>query len=332
MNLFYVCQNKTYKQESSGQYLWSPQKQRNGRNNKGYTNMATVKKGDVIFHGAKQETYAISVAKEDCYEADQPYELKYITSEKLWDNNGYRVDCDYIKLTNPLDMKQLFSWFKDHYKKDSAFTKDGECKQIYLNNIDKNHANFIVKQILDLQQNIIVKRSIECIFKDMLEVHNSEYADYELNEINEIVNEVSISDSKVTWKGQKLKKEFINSSGTGKSKPKRNSRIAANALIIAKHLCEYNRQHRVFIRKDGMTNYTEPHHLIPMSNHRDFSYNLDVEENIVSLCSYCHNLLHYGRLIDKQPILKKIFEERQAALANVGLELNKFEDLLKYYI
>ena len=35
-----------------------------------------LQKGDLIFHGANQETYAISIAQSDCYEAEQPEELK----------------------------------------------------------------------------------------------------------------------------------------------------------------------------------------------------------------------------------------------------------------
>jgi 5-methylcytosine-specific restriction protein A len=58
---------------------------------------------------------------------------------------------------------------------------------------------------------------------------------------------------------------------------------------------------------------------------------LDVEENIVSLCSHCRNLLHYGRPVDKEPVLKKLFTDRQAALLAAGLDLGAFEDLMKYY-
>lgn len=53
-------------------------------------------------------------------------------------------------------------------------------------------------------------------------------------------------------------------------------------------------------------------------------------ENIVSLCSHCHNLLHYGKMEDKIPLLKKLYEDRQAALAQVGLEIS-FDELKAYY-
>ena len=88
----------------------------------------------------------------------------------------------------------------------------------------------------------------------------------------------------------------------------------------------------IFERKSGK-GYTEPHHLIPISKYRDFDYkkcSLDVMENIVSLCSHCHNLLHYGKYEDKEPILKKLYDERKNALAKVELDIT-FDKLTKYY-
>lgn len=51
----------------------------------------------------------------------------------------------------------------------------------------------------------------------------------------------------------------------------------------------------------------EPYHLIPISKYKDFDYkncSLDTMENIVSLCSHSHNLLHYGKFEDKNLFLK----------------------------
>jgi len=60
-----------------------------------------------------------------------------------------------------------------------------------------------------------------------------------------------------------------------------------------------------------------------------FDVSLDVEENIVSLCSNCHNNLHYGR--DYEVILNKLYDERIDHLIKVGLHI-KFEDLLEMYV
>ena len=88
---------------------------------------------------------------------------------------------------------------------------------------------------------------------------------------------------------------------------KRNSRISGNRIIYprdpsvakralgrANHLCEVNSTHVSFLRRNGHVLYMEPHHLIPISFTDYFGVNLDREQNIFSLCSNCHNQIHYG--------------------------------------
>lgn len=72
----------------------------------------------------------------------------------------------------------------------------------------------------------------------------------------------------------------------------------------------------------------EPHHLIPLSQHKKFDVSLDVEENIVSLCSNCHNLLHYGS--DYEALLKKLYDERKDLLESVGICVT-YDELVSMY-
>lgn len=119
---------------------------------------------------------------------------------------------------------------------------------------------------------------------------------------------------------------------TNKLIPKRDPKVAADALARADYKCEVDINDRIFLRKSGI-GYTEPHHLIPISKFHDFDYencSLDIMENIVSLCSHCHNLLHYGRNEDKAPVLKQLYEDRKATLAKVGLDIT-FDELREYY-
>lgn len=105
--------------------------------------------------------------------------------------------------------------------------------------------------------------------------------------------------------------------------------VAANALCNANYRCEICATHPTFIRKSNGKPYTEPHHLVPMSAQKDFSVSLDVENNIVSLCSNCHNQIHYGIEIDS--ILKPLYEQRKELLKKVGIEAT-YDELKKYYI
>lgn len=74
--------------------------------------------------------------------------------------------------------------------------------------------------------------------------------------------------------------------------------------------------------------YTEPHHLVPMSYSEKFEVSLDREENIVSLCSNCHNQLHYGEGFEV--LLETLYNERKDYLKNIGIEIT-FEELLEMY-
>ena len=101
-----------------------------------------------------------------------------------------------------------------------------------------------------------------------------------------------------------------------------------NALEIADFKCEFDSAHRTFIRKRDSMPYTEPHHLIPLEYHDKFDVSLDVEENIVSLCSTCHNQLHYGR--DIEIILEPLYNSRHDLLARAGIVIT-YNELLKMY-
>ena len=101
------------------------------------------------------------------------------------------------------------------------------------------------------------------------------------------------------------------------------------ALVKANYNCEIDCNHPSFIRKSNNKNYTEPHHLIPIAFQDDFGNNsLDIPENIVSLCSNCHNEIHYG--VNGKNILKRLYDERKDELEknNIGIT---FEQLCKYY-
>lgn len=110
----------------------------------------------------------------------------------------------------------------------------------------------------------------------------------------------------------------------------RSKKVAFNALKKANFLCEMDSSHDVFMRKNADITYTEPHHLVPLSTQNEFpDVNLDREQNIVSLCSACHNQLHYGK--DFENILKPLYEERKELLKLIGINIS-YEQLRTYYI
>ncbi len=328
MSVFFVNQGKTAEHEYVGKYVWAPQKNKVGNDNPGFYTMNEIRKGDFIIHNRKSKIYAISIAQNDCYVADQPSEL-YSASNNSWNDDGYRVDCEYFVLDNPLNIKVARPWFESHYNEDSAFNVKGGCKQQYMCHISDDHAIYLLEKALEIQGNRITKGVLQSALEDILGEKDSEYDQLEQDRINELVEE-SDEEDRPEWPGIRESQAMTQSVGTDKPKPKRDPKRAADALARAEYKCEFNQEDKTFLRKNGK-HYTEPHHLIPISKYKDFHGNsVDVMENIVSLCSHCHNLLHYGRLEDKKPILEKLYEERKEALHICGLDIT-LDQLFDYY-
>lgn len=103
----------------------------------------------------------------------------------------------------------------------------------------------------------------------------------------------------------------------GRTVPNRDKDTANKALTRAGYLCEFDNAHGLFLRKKQPINYTEPHHLIPLKYDDLFEKSLDVQANIVSLCSHCHNLIHYGA--DAEVVIRKLWEDRHQEIIDAGI-------------
>ena len=127
----------------------------------------------------------------------------------------------------------------------------------------------------------------------------------------------------------------------GKAKPKknaievknglsypRNKVVSKNALNKAGYQCEIDSGHPTFRRRNSHLNYTEPHHIVPMSKQDFFEISLDVEENIISLCCNCHKQIHLGHGFEE--MLTKIYTERIELLKKVGIDIS-LENLINFY-
>lgn len=146
--------------------------------------------------------------------------------------------------------------------------------------------------------------------------------------LDDVINEIdSDIPEKPTYKGTPKKKKASAKVSSSETYP-RDTNTALNALKIAEYKCEIDSEHPTFIRKKNNLPYTEPHHLIPMAYSDNFDFSLDVEENIVSLCSNCHNQIHYGK--DVEVILQPLYEKRKDLLARAGIYI-AYAELLEMY-
>lgn len=107
--------------------------------------------------------------------------------------------------------------------------------------------------------------------------------------------------------------------------------VARRALARAGHRCEVDAAHTSFLRRNAPCLYMEPHHLIPMSMTDVFGVSLDREQNIFSLCSNCHNQIHYGTKEDVRRLVSKLFLSREQEICSILGRRITLEEIYRIY-
>ena len=248
---------------------------------------------------------------------------------------GGREDYDSI-ISNPLSImfknKLLCIYYPDKYI--NIYSIDHiqffmDVLNIPYNSSD-NYLNWLKQIIIWKNNNSITSRWTNHEFSNFLyqeigyppdiikQINNLERnLDIKLNEdVNDTPSDELPSETKYNPIPVAKKEPIIN--GESYSYP-RDRMVALSALKRANYKCEINDKHSGFIRKSNGTNYTEPHHLIPLSMQNRFENSLDVEANIVSLCSNCHNQLHYGK--DPDLLLETLYNLRKDELDSAGIHI-----------
>ena len=111
----------------------------------------------------------------------------------------------------------------------------------------------------------------------------------------------------------------------------RDQRNGAIALKRANYLCEFDSNHKTFIKDRDGTQYMEAHHIIPMAYQGLFKdASLDVPANIVSLCCNCHRFIHYGNKKERTIALKLLYDMRINELKAAGIDIS-FKELVEMY-
>ena len=125
-------QNRTYRHEVGGGYLWSPKRKANGNLNPFYEFMREVAPGDLVFSFADQRIRATGIARSFAYESPKPVEFG--GAGRNWDEIGWRVDVHFQEIPSefrPVDwIERLRPLLPDLY---SPLLPDGRGVQsIYL--------------------------------------------------------------------------------------------------------------------------------------------------------------------------------------------------------
>lgn len=142
-------------------------------------------------------------------------------------------------------------------------------------------------------------------------------------------NSVQIS-SPVTLPKGKVVKPARKKVGSGKQYI-RNPKISKRALMMAKYKCEYDHNHETFYYPSTEINFMEAHHLIPMKYQAEFSYSIDVQENVISICPNCHRKIHKSSLKSIKEMAEKLFTgNRKEKLSTRGIDID-LKQLMGYY-
>lgn len=148
------------------------------------------------------------------------------------------------------------------------------------------------------------------------------------NKINEELANKKIDENVKFTKYKGIKKKKISKENKVSKIVKRDFAVVRNALSKANFLCELDSKHLTFQRKIDDKNYTEAHHLIPMSYYDVFDYSIDIEENVVSLCCNCHREIHFGKR--KKNLIETLYNARKKDLEKAGIKI-ELNELLKIY-
>lgn len=166
---FLVFQSKVFDEELHGGYIWAPISSASGTKFHHWTRLLDIRKDDIIIHGCDRDIKAISVARDVCYDCTNPTELK---DEDLWKRDGRRVDCDYIKIDNPINTT---NFTEDIIRlcqiKYSPFDKNGNNNTGYLYEINRELAKIFIEASVKQNPNLA---SVEYINQLLTEENKDE--------------------------------------------------------------------------------------------------------------------------------------------------------------
>lgn len=239
----------------------------------------------------------------------------YIRKRKdLFDFYNSHIDTLNYNLSNKLKIA-----YEDNI--DKYTSKKFVLEYPYIDNSDETFIEWAIHQAIQLKKNIET-------LNNPITKKQHEYTTEDAQLKAEIASEPKSETHYEYDPNPKIEPKPKPSIVNGVAVYKRDKKVALHALSHADYKCEFNPSHKCFLKKDGITPYTEAHHLIPLSAQDDFDVKLDVEENVVSLCSNCHNEIHYGN--NAKEIITKLYEERKEVLANRKIHIT-LEQLLSYY-
>lgn len=242
------------------------------------------------------------------------YVLDYINSSNYWYKNDQR---DVIRTSrNESAWRNNFSYERQHLVEHGYMQKNGNGKWL-ITDEGKAYLELLIEKTR------ILKSSDRICFTPVFfqKLFAIQIFD-EVAEDQQLVEQISQIDSELIDAPTDIlnipqPKGAISKCSANRNIYLRDSTVAKRALRRAGNLCEIDINHKSFLRRNGNVLYMEQHHLIPMSFTDYFGVNLDREQNIFSLCSNCHNQIHYGTKEEVRQLISKLFLSREYEICSI---------------
>ncbi|YCM42235.1 HNH endonuclease signature motif containing protein [Verrucomicrobiaceae bacterium 227] len=109
---------------------------------------------------------------------------------------------------------------------------------------------------------------------------------------------------------------------------KRDPRLALQRFQLQNHQCHIDSSCRYFTSRSSNLNYLEAHHFIPLEYQPYFPQSLDIIENIVALCPFCHRAFHHAKEDFTRDLISQIIPQHGGLLEKFSLD---HEDVLSLY-
>jgi hypothetical protein len=160
MNCWWVNHKQTFRQETGGNYIWSPTVNKNGNRNAFYDNMVRVRVGDLVISYANTAIRALGVAIGTAALVPRPEEFG--KAGEAWKTYGWKVPVKFTFLEKPVHPSAHMDLLGPTLpRKYSPIQDNGSGNQgAYLSEV--NSAMLAaVKQLLGTEWNVIESKDFE---------------------------------------------------------------------------------------------------------------------------------------------------------------------------
>jgi len=145
MSYWWVNQNKTYKEETEGNFMWSPKRNIDGSRQVFYDTMLQVVPGDIVFSSFRKDLRSIGVVTGKAQTSPQP---DFKNAGLNWSNVGWLVPVYYCALATPIRPKDHIDVLRPLLpKKYSPLQESGRGQQAYLIPLSDGLANALIHTI-----------------------------------------------------------------------------------------------------------------------------------------------------------------------------------------